>query len=160
MMISACSIQNLRTPPQEIDQFSLFQALNKLLSEIKEEIDIEVHLYWDFPEKNLSPKEKIELFSIMKEALMNVRKHSSCSNLYISAEQTDHRFSFSIRDDGIGLKQNNKPLGHYGIQIMKDRAERIGWNFTINETNAGTELSIVKEGQHNDRNNCNEGAYR
>lgn len=155
-----CSIQNLRVAPQEICQFSLLQALNQQLNEIKEEMDIDIHLYWDFPEKNLSTKEKVELFSIIREALMNVRKHSKCSNLYISAEQSDNKYSCIIRDDGIGMEQNNENYGHYGIQIMKDRALRIGWNFTINETNTGTELVVVKEGQQNDRNNCNESAYR
>jgi two-component system, NarL family, nitrate/nitrite sensor histidine kinase NarQ len=144
------SIQNLRIPPLDIDHFSLFQSLNMLLNEIREETDIEVHLYWDFLEKTLSPKEQIELFSIIKEALMNVRKHSKCTNLYITAEQKNDYLSCVIRDDGIGYKENHDSGSHHGIEIMKDRAKRMNWNFTIENCNEGTVLSIVKEGENSD----------
>lgn len=140
------SIQNLRTPPQEYDQIYLYQSLKVLLKEIKAETDIKVHLDWDFPERTLSYKEKLELISIMKEALMNVRKHSQCSNLYISAKEEDLQLACYIKDDGIGYAPHDETCDHHGINIMNNRAKAIGWLLNIEKSNRGTLLSIVKEG--------------
>jgi two-component system, NarL family, nitrate/nitrite sensor histidine kinase NarQ len=140
------SIQNLRTPPHEEHQIYLYQTLKALLKEIKSETDIKVHLDWDFPERSLSYKEKLELISIMKEALMNVRKHSNCTNLYISAKEKNHMLSCSIKDDGVGYKPINDGSSHHGIKIMNDRARSIGWFLNIESSHNGTLLSIVKGG--------------
>lgn len=140
------SIQNLRTPPQEADQIYLYQSLKNLLKEIKAETDIKVHLDWDFPERALSYKEKLELISIMKEALMNVRKHSQCSNLYISAKEKELGLSCMIQDDGVGYSPSNDAESHHGLRIMNDRARSIGWLLNIETSHTGTVLSIVKGG--------------
>ncbi|NMD72106.1 sensor histidine kinase [Bacillus sp. DNRA2] len=140
------SIQNLRTPPLEIEQIYLYQSLKSLLKEIKTESDIKVHLDWDFPERSLNYKEKLELLSIMKEALMNVRKHSQCSNLHISAKEQDLKLVCKIKDDGIGYHPTNNTGQHHGVRIMNDRARSIGWNFNIESNHSGTLLSIVKGG--------------
>lgn len=139
------SIQNLRTPPLEIEQIYLYQSLKSLLKEIKTESDIKVHLDWDFPERTLTYKEKLELLSIMKEAIMNVRKHSQCSNLHITAKKQDLKLVCEIKDDGVGYHPINNGE-HHGIRIMSDRAHSIGWNFNIETDRNGTMLSIVKGG--------------
>lgn len=140
------SIQTLRTPPQEIEQIYLYQSLKSLLTEIKTETKIQVHLDWDFPERALTYKEKQELLSIMKEALMNVRKHSDCSNLYISAKEKDFKLTCTIKDDGVGYVPQESTQSHHGIKIMNERARRIGWLLGIESNHSGTVLSIVKGG--------------
>ena len=140
------SIQNLRTPPQEYDQIYLYQSLKTLLKEIKEETNIKVHLDWDFPERTLTYKEKLEMISIIKEALMNVRKHAQCSNLYITAKEQGEKLACCIKDDGIGYAPQSDASEHHGIRIMNERANAIGWLFNIEKSNSGTLLSIIKEG--------------
>jgi nitrate/nitrite-specific signal transduction histidine kinase len=153
------SIENLRTPPAKKEQIYLYQSLKTLLNELKAETDIRVHLDWDFPERNLTYKEKAELLAIMKEALMNVRKHSHCTNLYISAKEIDHKPACTIKDDGIGFAAYNKhPSGHHGIKIMNERARRIGWNLKIEAGDKGTLLSLEK-GDHNDRYKSDARSY-
>ncbi|WP_147535080.1 sensor histidine kinase [Bacillus marasmi] len=140
------SIQNLRTPPHEEEQIYLYQTLKKMLKELKTETNIKVHLDWDFPERSLSYKEKLELLSIMKEAFMNVRKHSQCKNLYITAKEQDLKLICKIKDDGIGYKPTEDKDSHHGVKIMSNRARSIGWNFNIETDTCGTMLSIVKGG--------------
>lgn len=140
------SIQTLRIPPQEMEQIYLYQSLKGLLTEIKAETNIKVHLDWDFPERALTYKEKQELLSIMKEALMNVRKHSECSNLYISAKEKDFKLVCTIKDDGVGYIPQKSETSHHGLQIMNERARRIGWLLGIESNHSGTVLSIVKGG--------------
>ncbi|MGV2806449.1 hypothetical protein GNF85_23175, partial [Clostridium perfringens] len=52
----------------------------------------------------------------------------------------------SISDDGKGFELD-KPLGsnRYGIKIMKDRAEAMGWKFMVERHNNKTIISIRKE---------------
>lgn len=140
------SIQNLRTPPHDAGQIYLYQTLKKMIKELKAETNIKVHLDWDFPERTLSYKEKLELLSIMKEALMNVRKHSLCTNLHITAKSQDLKLICKIKDDGIGYKPTNDTASHHGVNIMMNRARSIGWDFTIESNEGGTTLSIVKGG--------------
>lgn len=153
------SIQNLRTPQQEPDQFYLYQAVKTLLKEVKKETNISVHFSWDFPERSLSYKEKNELFSIMKEAIMNVRKHANCSNLYVTAKEMDLQLACCIKDDGIGYEPTIKEKGHHGIKIMNDRAHSIGWDLKIENRHSGTLLSIVKEEQKYERYKGYQSSY-
>ena len=153
------SIQNLRSPQPEPDQFYFYQEIKNLLSEIKRETNIKVHFSWDFPERSLSYKEKTELFSIMKEAIMNVRKHANCTNLYVTAKEMDLKFSCCVEDDGKGYEPSIKSKGHHGIKIMNDRAHSIGWVLKIENRHSGTLLSIVKEEQKHDRYKGYQSSY-
>lgn len=153
------SIENLRTPHRESSQFYLYQSVKLLLHELKRDTDINVHFSWDFPERNLTYKEKQELFWIMKEALMNARKHAQCKNLYISAKERDFQLACCIKDDGIGFNPKMNNGGHHGLKIMNDRAHSIGWKLNIENTYSGTMLSIVKGEQKHARNKGYQSAY-
>lgn len=77
----------------------------------------------------LPPAAALQLLRITQEALTNVRKHAGgASRVQVWLRAEDSLVRLTISDDGAGfdpstLRQNGK---HFGLQVMRQRAERIG----------------------------------
>jgi two-component system nitrate/nitrite sensor histidine kinase NarX len=70
---------------------------------------------------------------IMQEALANVRKHSKASQVLINIEY-GAQFKLSVIDNGIGINQDilkKRSKRHVGLNIMGERAQRIGAKVTV-----------------------------
>ena len=86
--------------------------------------------------KNLLLKAETEyqLTRIVQEALNNVRKHASASQVWVNVHFSDKQLELSIVDNGIGFDlqalQAN-PQDHYGLKTMRERAESVGAEFKI-----------------------------
>jgi len=70
------------------------------------------------------------LFLIMKEAINNVVKHSSCDNLIMKLHQKDNKTELVIRDDGKGfdmeeLKNRKNSSSGNGLYNIRSRAEQL-----------------------------------
>ena len=69
---------------------------------------------------------------IVREALINVRRHAQAHRVNIHVERTDSAALFLIEDDGRGFDPQADNRGdHLGLTIMQARAERIGGRLTI-----------------------------
>jgi len=50
----------------------------------------------------------------------------------------------SIRDNGIGIGEASEPPGHYGLNIMRERAQRLGGTLHFSQPqNGGTLVSVT-----------------
>jgi nitrate/nitrite-specific signal transduction histidine kinase len=97
-----------------------------------------VHLYIDdhWPE-DLSPGQEIHCLHVIREALTNVIKHAQAENAVVSLKVLKDELQIKINDDGVGFDKNlDKPM-HYGLKIMKERAERIGGRIDYQVLNFG-----------------------
>lgn len=139
------AIANLRYPadPQAIPWM---HSMNSLIEEIKQETNLHFDVHWEIPDAMLSAKEKVELLASIRESLLNIHKHAEANHVKITATAVDSSWHCSISDDGKGFELD-KPLGsnRYGIKIMKDRAEAMGWKFMVERHNNKTIISIRKE---------------
>jgi two-component system nitrate/nitrite sensor histidine kinase NarX len=66
---------------------------------------------------------------VVQEALQNVRKHASATNVRITTSVDADGFILEVRDDGRGFDSEAvAALGrrHFGLQFMRERAELIG----------------------------------
>jgi two-component system nitrate/nitrite sensor histidine kinase NarQ len=64
---------------------------------------------------------------IVREAVLNAIKHAQASEITVSCvTAADGTHSVSIRDNGIGIGEASEPPGHYGLNIMRERAQRLG----------------------------------
>jgi signal transduction histidine kinase len=82
----------------------------------------------------LPPQTAVELIRIIQEALANVRKHArGASQVNIQVSARDEQLSLAIRDDGAGFKPaaQGSDGKHFGLQIMQQRAARIGGQIEI-----------------------------
>lgn len=83
----------------------------------------------------LSPDVQIQVLHILQEALSNVRKHASASQVWLDVQQQPE-WRFEVRDNGVGFSPDNHPLGetHVGLRIMTERAQRIGAKLDVLST--------------------------
>ncbi|AJY73670.1 sensor histidine kinase [Paenibacillus beijingensis] len=141
------SIAGLRAVPAPAD-VSWMQSLRALADEL-EEGGIQAEIDWRLPESSLSPKEKVDLLAIMREAVMNVRKHSGAERAVIGCEPAEGGgFSCRVADDGAGMPDGSgQRSGCFGIRMMTDRARSMGWTLTASRLTVapgGTEVKICR----------------
>ncbi|MCY9670611.1 histidine kinase [Paenibacillus alginolyticus] len=140
------AISNLRYPTDP-DALPWMQYLESMVHDFTTETGIEASWNWHLSEEQLSAKEKVELYASIREALLNVRKHARAKKIWIQAEgYNKNSWSCIVKDDGVGFE--NDKFGHkdrYGLKIMHERAEEMGWMFQINSEYGKTSVEIRKE---------------
>jgi signal transduction histidine kinase/DNA-binding NarL/FixJ family response regulator len=70
-----------------------------------------------------------QLLHIVREALANIRKHAQASQVKISATMEPNTIVLTIADNGIGFNLLHNPVeqqNHYGLNIMRERADQFG----------------------------------
>jgi two-component system nitrate/nitrite sensor histidine kinase NarX len=87
---------------------------------------------------------QVELYRICQEALNNIAKHAKASQVKIDLQHDDSVFELYIRDDGRGFNTADQtPGGHYGLSMMRERAETVGATLTVtSQAGHGTEIAI------------------
>ncbi len=87
------------------------------------------------------------LRNVLSEALENIRKHASASNVSVSLELLPGEMRLEIADDGHGIGALSDDIyglaaaGKYGLLGMKERVEQLNGQFSIDSTQ-GTRLVI------------------
>ena len=99
--------------------------------------------------KEMHPIVRDEVYRIGYEAIRNSFMHSHGKRLEVRLKYAQD-LSVSIKDDGAGIDPTilaNGKHGHFGLQGMRERAERIGGKFTLTSSAThGTEISVVIPG--------------
>jgi len=98
---------------------------------------------------NFSAQQKITLpiysgrhiILIFKEALTNAAKHAHCSAITLSLRVNKSTFEISVSDNGKGIDANSKLSK--GILSMKDRAQTIDAELSIESSEKGTKISLI-----------------
>ncbi len=83
-----------------------------------------------------SPETMWQLQRVLGEALTNIEKHARASAVSLSVGVEEHRLRIEISDDGVGLmdaesSETISPEGHYGLIGMRERAEALGAELSI-----------------------------
>ncbi len=129
-----------------MDPRGLVPALEELLQQTKEKIDARVELVNRTPDIQLNPDQEVQVYRIVQEALANICKHSFARSVRIKLEEEDGQYLLSITDDGIGLYAagHQGPGMHFGMNIMHERAERLGGKIKIkSRVGEGTQVQLT-----------------
>ena len=142
------AIASLKVPVSGKAEFSLERSVKEQLSAIAGEVMIEVSLEWHLQEDALSAAEQAELLSCIREAIINVRKHTRAGRVAISGEGNQRVWKVSVADDGAGIVHSDPftVSGSYGLQIMRERAESMGWQLALKSGTGGTIVELTKGG--------------
>ncbi|MWC29016.1 sensor histidine kinase [Paenibacillus sp. MMS18-CY102] len=137
------SIANLRTAPVTTDVHWM-SAIRGLADEANAN-GIQVRLDWRLSDGLLTGKEQVELLAILRESVMNVRKHANANALILACEPIGNGFRAVVQDNGNGSEETDFwAKGRFGIRMMRDRAAGMGWTFTIKGSkDEGTTVEIV-----------------
>ncbi|WNQ13822.1 histidine kinase [Paenibacillus aurantius] len=141
------AISNLRFPPQS-EAYPWRQSIEQLLTGLEESAGIRTSLDWTLDEEGLTPKEKVELYAFVREALINVQKHAQADSVQVTAAGRKESWVCTVRDDGKGFKAEAPAAPErYGLRILKERAAEMGWKLEIVSSPAGTSLTLEKGGK-------------
>jgi two-component system nitrate/nitrite sensor histidine kinase NarX len=90
------------------------------------------------------PDVQLALFRIAQEGLNNAIRHAHASQITLGLYCRSGRATLGISDNGRGFDRDKVALGHFGLSIMRERAEAIGAEFTLEtEPEGGTEITVI-----------------
>ena len=89
---------------------------------------------------------KIALFRIAQEGLNNAIKHAHASRIKLGLYCQPGRVTLGVSDNGRGFNSENSDPDHFGLSIMRERAQAVGAEFTLEtEPEGGTEITVIWE---------------
>jgi two-component system nitrate/nitrite sensor histidine kinase NarX len=92
---------------------------------------------------NLPAEVQVAIYRICQEALNNIAKHARASKVEVNLNQEETAIELRILDDGLGFDLGQALSGHYGLSMMRERAEAVGAVFSIkSRPGHGTELHV------------------
>ncbi|MBB3329643.1 two-component system nitrate/nitrite sensor histidine kinase NarX [Halomonas campaniensis] len=122
----------------------LASALRQTVEEFGERLGTRVGLTVDLPPHLLNPNEEIHVLQVVRESLANVVKHANAHWAAVTVSFRAARLHVVVEDDGVGLADDSSPPMHYGLVIMRDRAETLGGRLTLqNRAGGGTRVELV-----------------
>lgn len=133
---------------QELD---FLTALKKILGEFEHQSSIAFELDNRAALLKVSAKQSVQLLYIVRESLSNIVRHSHATVAIISIRQHVlnsglHQLLIAISDNGRGMQPGMKRQDSFGLEIMQERAERIGANFSIVPNQpCGTRVQVALE---------------
>jgi two-component system nitrate/nitrite sensor histidine kinase NarX len=136
------SIDGLRT--RLSDGAGLFPATAAYLHEFGQRSGLLTEYSVADGEVRLPPVVETEVLRIIQEALANVRKHAQASRVRVAIETVEGASRIVVADDGRGFDLNALDQAqHFGLRIMRERAESLGGTFHVESAPArGTIVTV------------------
>jgi PAS domain S-box-containing protein len=96
-------------------------------------------------EGSLPAETQVAIYRICQEALNNIAKHAKASQVEIDLCHAPRGLELHIRDNGCGFVTSDlTPSGHYGLGMMRERAQAVGAILTItSQPGQGTDVAIA-----------------
>ena len=137
-----------------MDPLGLVHALQELKTKFHDRTGIELAFDNRTTDLDLSVEEEAQVFHIMQEALANVARHSGAKHARLILELIGDEYRFSVEDDGLGFyafgqrlgetKQHSHLRHHLGVNIMRERAQRLNGAIEIvNLPQGGARVRLV-----------------
>jgi signal transduction histidine kinase/ligand-binding sensor domain-containing protein len=117
-------IWDLRSVEPELE--SLETAIDRALTDLLRGRDVAHQVQVNGRTRQLPPDLAQNLLRICQEASTNAVFHAAPSRIDVTLRFEDEAISLAVRDDGSGFDPERVPRGHFGIDIMRERARRFG----------------------------------
>jgi two-component system nitrate/nitrite sensor histidine kinase NarX len=128
----------------KMDDRGLNAALEATVAEYRARGTTEVCLDNQLPAALLGPNEEIHVLQIVREALSNVVRHAEAAHACLTLAASDAGIDVTVEDDGCGIDPQAVPRGHYGLNIMGERAASLGGVIEIGPgRNGGTRVRLT-----------------
>lgn len=138
-------VSSLRTASGD-NHLYLDESLGETLAEIKGNYTGDVCISSDGEPRYLTGPVHDAAYHIAREAIINAIRHSRADNIEVRISYKDREFVTTVRDDGDGIDPATVAAGkdgHWGLTMMKERAEEVGADFHIWTTpSSGTEIKV------------------
>ena len=127
-----------------LQQADLPSALHEMLEALQGQTTAKLTLDCRLPTLALDAQMQVHLLQIIREAVLNAMKHANASEIAVSCVTApDGNHTVYIRDNGVGIGEPSEPAGHYGLNIMRERAERLGGTLSFSQPSGGGTLVSI-----------------
>ena len=130
-------ILGIRTAPTQPTP-NFFEELKRYLHQLRERYGLETRVSWpdELLSSPLAPGVETQLLRIIQESLTNVRKHAGVSTARLLFTLFKDEVQVLIEDQGCGYSLPSVSLfqregGHFGLTIMRERAEAVGGSLQV-----------------------------
>jgi two-component system nitrate/nitrite sensor histidine kinase NarX len=127
-----------------MDPMGLEHALQGLACGFQERTGISLRYVNHLTDLRLEPEKESQVFHILQEALANVARHSGATEASMTLEASGDYYNATVEDNGrggqgffaianrVGGFQEHPGLrDHFGLAIMRERAEKIGGHLEV-----------------------------
>jgi signal transduction histidine kinase len=116
-------------------------ALASLLRGLERQTTVKIH--GQIEQVSAGSRLDLVLYQIAKEALTNATSHSHARSLWVELTQEPGFVLLVVQDDGAGFDPESVEEGHYGLQIMRERAASVGGQLLIDSSpGRGTRVTL------------------
>lgn len=110
----------------KMNEPGLEPALEQTVAEFAQRGDLHIALDYRLAHCPLTPNEEVHVLQVVREALANIIHHAQADDAEVHLETTDDgRVKVSVLDNGVGIPENWQRRNHYGMTIMRERAESL-----------------------------------
>ena len=134
------SVRRLSTDlrPLMLDDLGLTAAIEWLARDASRRMGIDVHLLSADFEIGLSDRFSTALYRMVQEALTNIARHASATEVEIRIQPQGGRLVLTVCDNGTGFPADAfQREGSYGLIGMRERAQMLGGDLTLENLPGG-----------------------
>jgi two-component system nitrate/nitrite sensor histidine kinase NarX len=126
-----------------MDPSGLLHALQTLTEQFRHRNDIVLVYINRVANLELPLEYEIQVSHIVQEALANIATHSGATHARLIVDLSNNYYVFTIEDNGSGGCTFTPVEGHYGMMIMRERAQRIGGEIKVESSKGfGTRVQL------------------
>jgi signal transduction histidine kinase len=132
--------------PPVLDEGGLTAALNDCREQILGETPTACEVRSTIGDSRLAPELETVVYRVVRESLVNVRKHAGAGRVQIALERRGDSLYLAVDDDGCGF--DREPGGvaekQFGLLGMRERVESVGGFFRLETARgAGTRIEAT-----------------
>ena len=121
----------------------LLASLDELVVQFRERNSIALEYHNRLVDLALPVEHEIQVYSIVREALNNIGRHSGATHARLFVDSNFGYYVFTVEDNGVGAHTFAPVEGHFGMMIMRERAQRIGGKITVESAiGLGTKVQL------------------
>ncbi len=122
--------------PVILESQGLVSTLEAYIEKVQDNEPFAVHLQAEIKDHDVRPRAGSTIFSIVQEAISNIKKHAEAQNVWITLKAENKDLVVSIKDDGRGfdlaaVQQDYERRGSLGLLNMRERAQLLEGTLTI-----------------------------
>ncbi len=127
----------------ELNPGGLLAALSEITAEFRKRNNIVLDYHNRLVDLELPLEFEIQVFHIIREALTNIARHSGATHARLFVNANFGYLVFTIEDNGGGAHSHSPLEGHFGMAIMRERAQRIGGRIKVDSAvGLGTQVQL------------------